>query len=458
MQDIYFDGVAVRPSGNANGIENVNPRFLADPTFYDAVLNARFGGTVWCHYYLRLLVKKPDDYFIGKSWYMPDFVDIKRHFIKQSEIYSLYVKLDEASEYNSYYDKFVHLLNRPGINLLPDREDNSDTITQDVCRFFVYDERYFPNRSSYNGPDLGANSMWRQGAWLRRDLSPNIVFGGAIAYAEGVANMGVVYKFKAPETRKNKFTRLADKEHDTSVTIGGDYGNVAKVFSSKYLPIEVPIVAPVFDQVSLIPSTMHSVRPFSMSIPLVELFIKYLAEYDIDIHNPNPNPPAGTEYMLQALQIMTDPDFRRRGYNVDFPGLEYIDLKLLFGDSYKYPNNKNGAGWLQQACVRYMAKPPPEALKSKNLYYYDAQTAETLNAELRKKYDEAVKNNIQGVVLEQYMVPENNETWIFSGEQYLVLRNGKILDNENDPIAGCGAWYGSGGGSNYGVNTGPSHL
>ena len=415
LRDIVQSGMAVRPSGNANGIENVIPRFLADPTFYDAVLNARLGGMAWCHYHLRSLVKKSDDYFIGKSWYMPDFLDIHRHFIKQSEIYSLYVNLDEAYESNQYYDEFVNLLNRPGIQFLAkyvaNEEDKSNVLDQNVCRFFIYDDRYYPEKYSYNGPDVGVNSMWRGGLWLRKNLKENFVFGGAVAYAEGASSMGVVYKIKAPaNSGKKKISKFAERTDDSSVSIGGEYGNVAKVFSSAYLPISIPIVAPVFDQVSLIPSTMHNVRPFTMEVPLVEKFIKYLAQYDVDIHNPFPDPPTGTAHMLQALQVMADPNFRKRGYNTEFSGLDNIAIGLLFGDSYKYPNRSDGAGWLQQACVRRMEEPPPGALtaeKENKFYYFNTQIAEELNKQLRKEYEDALKNMIPGKKppkLIQYMV------------------------------------------------------
>lgn len=456
LSDIYFSGVAVRPSGNANGIENIQPQFLADETFYHAVLGAHQGGRVWCHYWLRILVKKPDSYFEGKSWYMPDYLDLQKHFIKQSEIYSLYVNLDESNLMLDYYEDFINLLNRPGVAVLAEFEPNNifnDIPDRSLCRFFIYDNRYYPNRFGYNGPDVFSNySMWHKGLWLRGELKKNFVFGGAVAYAEAEQNTAVVTNFKSGKNSKEKIQELAQEKQLYQVHIGGNFGAVAKAFSSKYNPIDVPIVSPIFDEVTLIPGTLHGVRRFSMTIPFVEKFIKYLAEFNVDIHQPVPEPPAGTDFMLEALQIMADPNFRRLGYNVDFPGLETIDYKLLFGDSYKYPERKNGAGWLQQACVRNMKNPPPDA-KEGRIYIYTHDIGEALNEKLRKEYEKS--NHTKPLI--QYMVPEVNEEWIFYGDRYLIRLNGKILDNENDPYEGCGAFYGNGGSSGN-VNTGPSHL
>ncbi len=460
LADIADAGVTVRPSGNANGIENITPRFLADESFYHAVLAAQNGGNSWCHYHLRILVKKPDDFFVGKSWYMPNYLDIHKHFIKQSEIYSLYVNLDENKAVNSYYADFLALLKRPNVAVLSEFNagnlGNYNVLDQRICRFFIYDDRYFPSRYSYNGPDVaGPDAMWQRGMWLREDLKPEFVFGGAAAYAEVYQGTSTATSFKKGKKEDKKVKTLASEKSENYIKIGGNFGAVARAFSSKYNPVSVPIVAPLYDQTALIPSTMLTVRRFTMEIPLVEKFIKYLAENDVDIHNPHPAPPAGTEFMLQALQLMADPAFRKMGYNTDFPGLDLINHMALFGDSYKYPNRKDGAGYLQQACLRYMTEPPPLAVAGR-LYYFDTATAIALNKKLLEEYNNAIKTS-QRTRLIQYPVPESNEVWVFNGQRYFVIRNGKIMDNENDPVEGCAAWYGNGGGIS-GINTGPSHL
>ncbi|MBQ9787977.1 MAG: hypothetical protein IJW31_00045 [Lentisphaeria bacterium] len=455
LNTIAASGVAVRPSGNANGIENITPRFLADETLYRAVISASAGRTVWCHYWLRQLVKKPDDFFIGKSWYMPDFRDIRHYFIKQSEIYSIYANLDNTVVSDETYDEFLRLLQRPGIYVLAPSTDSS-VLNRSVCRFFVYDDRYFPEYPFYNGPDIGPWSMWRQGLWLRKDLQDNFLFGGAVAYAESMVGMGRTAEFKAAENPENKIANVVEQRGKWTNLIGGGFGSVAKAFSSSCNPIDVPIVAPVFDQVTLIPGTMHGVRPFTMQIPLVEEFIKYLAYYDVDIHNPHPEPPNGTDYMLEALQLLADPDFRKRGYNTDFRGLDNIPLAMLFTDEYKYPNRVDGAGWLQQPCLRETANPPPGA-QGDGLYLFTKEIAEKLNEELRKKYELSLMNK-KPIELVQYPVPESDEKWVFKETQYLVIKNGKIFDNENDPVKGCGAFTGHNGLYYPGVNTGPSYL
>lgn len=451
LKSIVDFGIVIRPNARIAGIENVTPSFLVDTNLYDAILGADQGLNTWCQINLRSLVKQNDNFFTGR-WFSPSFDYI--NFPQQSEIYTLEVHKRNAQVSSEDYDRLLELTKKSDMDSLDNTVSvDPDKISRDICRFYVFNDSWFPTSSAYSGPDLSGNSVWRRGFFLRGDLKDNFVHGGAVAYAEAYQDVSSLVDFKAGKPKNDKFDTLVRKKNIITTRVGSNYGehnnnkggSVAKAFSNTYNPTLIPIVSPAFSEVALIPSTMNRIRVFSMSWPLVEKFIAWLQGVE-DIYDTNLTPPVGTENMLKALQILGTPEFRKKGFNNDFLGIDSMDLLKLFDDDYKYPQSSKGAGWLQQACIRVDSNPPPEA-KEGILYYYDKKKADELNANLDAK-------DIT------YIVPEAGDTYIYNGAKYLIRRtNGKLLTNETDPIRGCDAIYwGNGPGIDHGSNSGPAEL
>lgn len=270
-------------------------------------------------------------------------------------------------------------------------------------------------------------------------------------------------------------------------------------------PTEIPIILPVFHRANLIPSTMQKVRIFSFEMPLVEKFVNWLRdamEEGLTIKNgvvskngttiydgryldgdkkilentmdkshweeiyESIDPPEGSEYMLEALRLLSSKEFRRKGWNHDFKSGAYSEAALINifdvkNKLYHPKDNPTGPGWLQQPAVNdgifYVL---PDAAKKANLYYYTKAVKDELNQKIKDRIEEKQKTD------KDYTEPlydgpkEDNETWLFFEGKFVRLKNGNLFESmETDPYVGCGK---IGGNCNNGIpsgsNSGPPRL
>ncbi len=470
LRQIIDDGIAVRPSATITGIEGITPSYIGDESLYRAVIACSKGYPAWCHWQLRRLIKMPDSYFSGNAWYDPDFTWIR--FSQQSEIYPIEVMLNTGiSDSFTQFSEYGSKIGKKPVNL--------ETALAYNCRFYQYNNRWFPSTDVYSGPDTGSRSPWKKGIYLRRDIADHAVYGGPVAYAECVEHVPGTVQFKssysankaqAVEQRaltldRNKNRALVRKSKDSGIRVGGNFtvdqessGSVAKPIGSLIggkNPVTIPIVLPVFNQASLIPSTMQKVRIFSYEWPLIEKFIVELdfnIEREKDIYDKNFPVPYGAEYMLDALRLLGTKEFRRMGYNPQYsqeiPSKN--KLRTLFDPDkrlYDPKHNPAGPGWLQQPMIRSgeNMKLPKDA-KGGDIYFYTAEIAAKLN---KSRPENSAP----------YVYPPADETWIFLNGNYLRAKNGKFCDiMEDDPYDGCGIISGTDGYIPSGTNNGPDRL
>ena len=496
IREIQSNGIAVRPNAMVVGIEGLQPAFLGDASLYSAIIACSKGYPAWCHWRLRQLIKEDDSFF--ENWPpMPDFSFIR--FSQQSEIYPL--ELELRTDLTSEYENFQLY----GTNFGKDLMGLNEAMRY-RSRFYHYNHRWHPNERTYTGPEVDRHSPWRRGIFLRKNIKPAVLYGGAVAYAECVEHIPGVMQFKSSYNQtqaKNLFAGKAHletekslvKEFKTSkVQVGGNYsvdlqnsGCVAKPIGEfspsaslrdasgdaydSTNPVTIPLVLPVFNKVNLIPGSLQKVRIFSFKWPPVEQFVVALKDWldkGNSIYDDNFVTPDGTNYMLEALRLLGTKEFRKKGYNHDFKaenltGAELIKLFDRETRLYDPVKNPQGPGWLQQPMLHYGRnyKLPKDATEM-NLYYYTAEIANELN----KKIEEKMKEN-PNYQEAKYIVPPEDETWLFYNGQYIRMKGNTFFDNmEKDPYDGCGVIpcrcgqvpCQCKGGISSGTNTGPARL
>ncbi len=359
---ITDQGLAVRPNGRFPGIESVDPSWLDSETLYSAILNQ-----IWCNPTLNSVVKYPDSYWNGK-WYNVDFEHTS--FPDESEIYTLGVKFTGSVDQSTLEEALKTI-------------DSAEPEALEPIRWCVYDSKWsryaadgISENLNYSGPNNDGFNYWSRGMFLRDDLKDSVFYGGATAYAECYQHIKLMNKYKSRMTRpygkdhpyagtdqmeKAKYAMqqgIIRKTPVKSLKVGNDSasdadsgGAVAKPLGALpdgAPPTDAVIVLPIFNDVSLIPSSMQQCRPLRIDFSDLERFLIWLSDVE-DLHNPSTAPPAGTQQYLTALQTLDDPAFRKSGWNNDYV-YDGSNVAIFFEDDYKYNplSNPSGAGWLQQ--------------------------------------------------------------------------------------------------------------
>jgi putative Flp pilus-assembly TadE/G-like protein len=417
LTSIKDQGLAVRPSGDFAGIEDVDPPWLYTPND-DSLYNA-ITYKMWCHYILRGIIKYPDSYWSGK-WYDLDFRETS--FSGESEIYALGIDFTYLNSENQ--STVENCLN----NILGEGEW---TIRPQI-EWCTYDNKWDPNSSNYSGPNT---RNWRKGMRIRDNLKKSVLYGGAVAYAECYQHIKLLNRYKSKVKDPNKIQtafELNDKDEvivsvdvKNDVKVGNNYATDGKIGGSVAKPLgklneNTPptaaiIVLPVFTNVALIPSSMQIFHPFRVRFSNIEKFLIWLETID-DLHNPG-EVPAGMQQYLSALQKLDDPTFRKSGWNNDYVR-DDSDLSIYFNNDYKYDpvTNPAGAGWLQQIWLST-----------------DASREDNMSTELEE-------------------VESEWSTRIYSGKKYILKnQNGTLLSNEK--MICVSSPGGPGGSTNDGVPT-----
>jgi len=431
LQLINSQGLAVRPNGRFPGIESVDPPWLDDESLYSAILNR-----TWCNPTLNSVVKYPDSYWNGK-WYNIDFEHTS--FPDESEIYTLGIRFSSSVDQSTLDLALASI----------DTASHEELAPIEWCLYDSKWSRYnadgVTENLNYSGPNNGGLDIdyWSRGMFLRDDLKPSMLYGGATAYAECYQHIKLMNKYKnrmsrpagedqsdqmgkAQEAFANDIIRETSsrtlKVGNDSSTDSDSAGAVAKPLGALpdgSPPTEAVIVLPLFNEVALIPSSMQRCRPLRVDFSYLEKFLIWLSSVN-DLHNPGSSPPDGTQQYLTALQRLDDPAFRKSGWNNDYTH-NNSELSIYFNDDYKYnpTSNPGGAGWLQQIWMSTDA------------------TREDESSEIEEQ--EAGWN-----------------TRIYSGKRYILRdRNGNLVTNEQMQ---CRWTPGGPGGVHPGTRIGPPHL
>ena len=347
IRSIVGNGIAVAPNARLTSNPIVYPSELAQQALYDAFsrhyteINAGLTPpvqTTWNDAGLSLYTK-PDSYFKGKWWDI-DYSMIR--FPNESEIYTLGVMYGGSyGTYNGvYYQDYLATLQQ----LLADQQFYAENEIPEGMRWCRYDNFWYPQyyRDRYESDyDVNHYNYWFRSGVLRRDVKKQYIYEGPAAYAEGRVSVQGVYlagKLNNPRTigrdeRQGSAIRTFTtavgsrrEDPDSSNPISTDYrpGAIAKPLgelSGNRPPIDIPLVLPVFDSASVMPTYMPVPYGFGVlrtGYSSLERFLNWLSRQDSLTGYTEP-PPAGTEYYLFLLQQLADGEhYRYYGYNQKF--------------------------------------------------------------------------------------------------------------------------------------------
>ncbi|MHB9138207.1 MAG: TadE/TadG family type IV pilus assembly protein [Victivallaceae bacterium] len=366
------EGTVLQPNGQFAGLEGINPHWMADLELWRAILNKN-----WCQSTLRTIIKFPDSAWTGPWWKV---TYQQSQFPYESEIYTL--GIDFSSDDRATFTDVAQRAANAGLPPLNISEDKLFDI-----RWCKYSSKWRPANSdgSWNydsdAPDVSNGSPWHAGGYLRADLRPNVIHGGAFALAACSQQFKPMSKFKADAANpgtgyKTQTKNIQDslKKYNSShailkevdpdyVQMGGDaVAQPIGKLDSNGAPIESVVILPVFNDAILIPTTIRTPRkmptPDDETIDY-ELFLTWLSKVD-DLYNPGIPYPANArnfDQFLLAFQTLDKESFRKEGYNNDYTAVS-ADPMSYFSDSYKYSQiNPGGAGWLQQVYAGAVAGP-----------------------------------------------------------------------------------------------------
>ncbi len=381
--------LAVRPNGRTPGLDRVNPSWLADEGLYQAI-HAEW----WCHATLNYLVKSTS--FPEGAWWK-DIDYSPNSFPRQSEIMPLNVTFSgdsssvEDGTFQSYAASFGGARAYFG---------GSDPEIP-YLRWCFYD-------SFWNDIDV-EGGLWHGEGRLRADLKESFHYNGAVAYAETFVDTEHL-RFR-PVNDPNRPLQSMKSENaftSRSVRLGSNYpqnfdnrnGSTAQAvgaFPSGESPTALPIVLPVFGQTARIPTYLKNFTVFQINFTALARFLIALSQIQ-DINDTEETEGMTGQYYLEALRLLSDADWRKRGYNPDFTGsLSDFPPAMLFGTTYRYPASADGPGWLQAAYIGNDDNPPREATngtlyhdKERRRYYMGGQYVE-YNAAGEFKTNESVR-------------------------------------------------------------------
>jgi hypothetical protein len=333
LEDALAGGVAARP--NMEGaMPAVDPPWLMDLGLYDAI-----AAEYWCYYTLRTLLRSYD--FSGKWWDI-EIVQDAQDFIRESEIFPLYVShTGDSHAYDSAQPFLADLAAARGLTLADeyDADDPEDTDGIDTplpyMTWCIYDGTW---RNAVPGEG------WVDGSsplFLRSPLREEYIYGGAVAKVNCQADADTVSdRYRVNSLASNRL--IAPRQGDTKRS---DSSSLAKPFGALDTgvpPFLATMVLPVFTGARLIPVAMQDPGDTLANQELFDLarFLEWLSEVD-DLDNPGSAPPAGTARYLACLQLLNNEEWRSRGYNRDYLAGSLPTV------AYDPVANPTGAGWLQ---------------------------------------------------------------------------------------------------------------
>ncbi len=392
LNGIADSGLSVMPNVRLTTSPRVSPRGLALQDLYNEILahdlNIPEGNNISWLGNIYAFVKNWTDSDFNGQWWEIDYSLVR--FPEESEIYTVGIEFYHNDDESTALEWMRAL--KPDLEIFPAERFRELARVLELT-WCCYDSQWYPeyfkNLDSSYESDL-FDYWFKGGGALRKSIRPGYVYEGPAAYAEGQVDLDLVSRFdvrsgKAADV-KGRFKRRSSSGtgfQSNRVRIGSnrnahtggsdslsDYrpGAIAKPLGQlegETPPIALPVILPVFDNASVMPT--HMPIPFNFGVlrvnyALLDTFLGWLSQQD-SLWEYDPAPPAGTESFLYALQRLTDgKGFRYYGWNPNFDQagfdktwrdnvLEFIKNR----DRLVYRGNQNftGPGWLQEPKLCY---------------------------------------------------------------------------------------------------------
>ncbi|MBQ4106039.1 MAG: hypothetical protein IJC73_00485 [Lentisphaeria bacterium] len=410
---------------------------LSDPALYHAIRNRNF-----CYWQLMQMAKA--GIVLGDPWWKINYTPAP--FVGESELMPLGVAYRSATvDPEILEERFAGGVSLPA-EVRQDLEQNPVT-------WCVYDAMWYP--SSFHPEAYEAQQeFWQRGWWLRDDRRPGFLYEGCYTAVDNYVEVTRFNRAGMNEAGNRDgmpfIHRLGRDQGERRNIVGTDSrdgsnaeirGVVAKVLGhfrtgsdAGDVPIVTPLILPVFHKVALIPSSMpYTLNMLTGGPDDLKRFLQWLATHP-DLAEDTP--PSGTEKYLALLLKLTDERFLKSIYNPDFPGVDSLSPEVIFGGAYLYEDTPDGAGWLQEAFLFRAASAPKDEYGVSLVPDRQPTTIENMEHDGARR----VYYGTAG-----------------SGYSYYLIRNGRILTNED---IGCGAARRSSGPGPLvdGLNTGPGRL
>jgi len=475
VRTISSNGIAVYPNARVYGSPVVYPPELKSENFYSDILahaaeiEKANGGAVpfpqksWRDTTLRFVYKDQwKSSFKNEPWWDIDYSYLK--FPGESEIFSLEVTTD-TPDLQGVTEKTDKIMEQKSLSAaLRASLYTRDTLPQNLdMDFFVYEESWYPSilRRRYKDYDSEHYDFWFTGTTLRKPVKPQYRYEGPAAYVETYADVGRVsslFRISGQRRYMNELhTRVGSRRTATESGVDmAEYrpGTIAKALgelNGNEPPTALPLIMPVFKEVSIMPTYMPIPYGFGVLRPrrnVIEEFLSWLSQQR-SITGPDASmPPAGLEnYLMALLYLIQDETFRYYGWNPAFDAdafnaewrnkpVEWHNARVRVPSQYQY-NPKNG-------------KNLPGYLQEPQIFYSSADS---------KQKQETVKDYINGGYATRYYVDKNT---------YIVVdsRNRIVTNYDPDPTldytsigggGGGGSGFGTHGGK-YDVQKGPARL
>lgn len=400
LTKISDSGVAVLPNARGTGRPVATPSAIAQSGFYREIMLHKYeierirtrgkrtqgDQSSWLgllYSFVRYYQQWSDHVLKDTRYWDIDFNHDR--FPNESEIFTVGVQTgfssDQTWEYEPTFAKHLGENDMSKDNMrYPDRF----TLPGEM-KWFCYDSTWYPQRymESYTKYKAEHFDYWFGGNVLRDKVKSKYIYEGAAAYAEASSlQVDRAVRFRPERKYRDTKAGIITKRNPHSTTIGTkrtNYDYYSNSFSTSYRPgaiakplgeladdkppIAIPIVLPVFDQAVLMPTYMPIPVGFEVLRNLdspVDDFLAWLADEEVrSVYNYKYDPPAGTEDLLLALQILSSAkEFRNYGWN----GETTVDIQKLLAENsnfllewqknytkYVYSeNNAGGLGWLQE--------------------------------------------------------------------------------------------------------------
>ena len=460
MGQIVNQGCAFRVNARINEMPEVwsNPKgskgdhsfrlLLSDPALYEAIMQENY-----CYWQLRDMAKR--GVILQDPWWKISYYESP--FIQESELLPLGVSYATAQR------DLIPQFSTDFQGYTPPAAFARDPLFPSV-QWCIYDTLWYPESFSRTAYDAQQGN-WVRNRFLRANRKAGYLYEGPIAAVDGYVAADQLNKIDVQPVKEalglafhsaHTRTRIIGYQGSNQSELRGVTAKVLGAFhnaaSAEDAPISVPMILPVFHEITLIPSTM----PYRLSMLTegpddLKRFLKWLSYLDED-NLDKATPPAGTEHYWTLLQLLSREDYMKTIYNPDFVGLEKISPREIFEKTYLYPREPYGAGKLQSAYLGFTRTTPVkqefvENDKNGNPIYRTIKLVKdhviTTVTEVQEESDGALRT---------YLGSEKN------GYRYFLTKNGKILTYED--IA-CGfARRNPGGGGSFpaGSNMGPPRL
>ena len=458
VETISMNGIAIRPNvSNAFSI-SASPYGLNLVDFYrnihahnNDISQKPDNQLPWEDNSLRSMCKKPDSYYRSVWW---DIRFLSPEFIKQSEIYPLYVKMEEHQDYSDAADELKrHKLPANPLPTIPERPYLVNLSLQWYCYDLphwdtdLYCQKYNKTKDEHLN--------WYNRILLQNKIKEAYQYEGPAAYAETGLRLSHLSYYLRPNSNENNSgsrnlfktnartgpstiigaARVvnADKEIDLDERPGAMAKPFGKLLDGKK-PHAIRMILPVFSASTIVPTHFPRLHDFAVlhEPTLLEIFLMWLST-QADLTG---TPPANTENYLLALQILEKgPEFRYYCWNPNFDAdkfnndwkdkwHEYYEKRNRDPYKYVYEEKKNptGPGWLQEP--RYYGPSRKRGIRS----------GKTLTADCNIHKGKTV--TLVGIAWNSF---------------YIIGHDGKVITNEDpDPIREYygNTFSGPGGGEN----------